>query len=653
MIRYADIALNIPLAEPSLTYQIPESMKSLDIGMRVEVDLRNRKEEGVVLSIHSLMPNYPLKTILKQVDKLPILTQEQIQLGHWMSEFYLASLGESLYKMIPSGRRLKKKLQLDVNVEASLLKLNEEQSIAYKNIRMDFGKESTHLLFGITGSGKTEVYIHLLNDLMRQTDKSAILLVPEISLTVQTLKRLVLIFGSKLAILHSALKTSFKFSEYNKILTGEKRIVVGTRSAIFAPVKNLGLIIIDEEHDPAYKEHSNPRYLTRHIAMQRCKTNQAVLVLGSATPSLEVYFQAIKNNIGFQELTKKAKTQELSKVTLYEKKNNSDIIGDELLFQIKKRLERNEQVILLLNRRGHSPMIYSREDKKFIECPNCTSNLCYHKSNKAICHLCGYAEGFVKLEKRINKKLELLGAGTQKLEEHLLEKFPKARIERLDQDVSKNKETLTNVIQRLLNQEIDILTGTQMIAKGLDASHVTLVGVLNANNGLGIPDFRANERVYSLLTQVAGRAGRAELKGEVLIETTNKNHPVIQMSTEQNYKNFFEVEVLIRHAMFYPPFSRIIRLVTRSKSEPKSLESIELIMDILKKNVIDITDGKTQILGPSACFFYKMDSNFRNHIIIKTSVLSKIRELIQKKVQICKLPSTVYLEIDIDPVDLL
>ncbi|MCB1178641.1 MAG: primosomal protein N', partial [Leptospiraceae bacterium] len=422
----------------------------------------------------------------------------------------------------------------------------------------------------------------------------------------------------------------------------------------FAPVKNLGLIILDEEHDGSYKEHSSPRYHARQVAMQRSKVNSSPLVLGSATPSIEAYYYAKNGFIDLNPLRKRAGSGSLSKVKIFQNKDDSRVIGSDLLFAIKKRIERKEQVVILLNRRGYSPFIFNKEEKEFIECKNCSTNLCYHKSGKAICHICGYAERFENIKRKLGEKnVELIGSGTQKLEEFLLEKFPGARIERLDQDATKNKGIVAEVITRLINEDLDILTGTQMIAKGLDASKVTLVGVINASTGLGLPDFRASERVFSLLTQVAGRAGRASLEGEVIIETNYAEHPVIRLAKDQDYEKFFNGEIEIRKSLYYPPFSRLIRIVTRSKSEEKSRETIQGIYEILYSKIKDFNDKGTYLLGPVDCPFYKVESNFRNHMLIKTNKQKELKEMVQSSIGEFKIPFGVYVEIDIDPVDLV
>lgn len=651
MIQYAEVVLNIPFPESnSLTYEINPN-QSVSVGKRVEVQIQNKKEIGVVVEIHSLIPNYKTKEILRVIDKEPVINAEQLELAKWMSEFYLASLGECLFKMLPQGKR---NISIDISqveVERNLLELNEEQNLAYTKIKNDFGKEAIHLLYGITGSGKTEVYIHLINELLNHSDSSALFLVPEISLTVQTLKRLQEIFGNSLALLHSAMKISEKFRNYLDILKGKKRIIIGTRSAIFAPAKNLGLIILDEEHDTSYKEHSAPRYHARQIAMQRAKTNQAVVVLGSATPSIETYYYSLKNKIVYHKLSKRAKSSSLPKINLQVKSNDKEIISDQLLFKIKQKLDKKEQVVLLLNRRGYSPLIYSKVEEKVLECPNCTTHLCYHNKGKAVCHLCGYSIPFSEL-KKMHPEIELMGTGTQKLEEYILEKFPTVKLERLDQDSTKNKQVVTEVIQKLIKGQIDILTGTQMIAKGLDASKVSLVGVVDASIGLGLPDFRAGERVYSLLTQVAGRAGRAEIEGEVLIETNSVNHPIIQLAKNQNYEEFFNSEILYRKDAYFPPFCRLVRLVLRSKNEEKLQTFSVEFKKYLDKELDKYTFQKLVILGPTEAPFYKIDSNFRIHLIIKTLELTQLREVI-KELKKFKFHKSIYLEIDIDPIDLV
>ena len=648
MISYAEVCLNVPIFEnDTFTYQI---IKPVQIGMRVLVEFNSRVEEGIVLKIHFNEPNYKTKEIKKVIDSFPIVTPKQIELAYFMKDFYLGALGECLHKMFPSGKLLKKKKEKKIEEKRDLYKLNLEQETAYNNIKKDFGTYSNHLLFGITGSGKTEVYIHLIHYLISTTKKNVLFLVPEIGLTFHTIKKLNEVFPNDVTILNSSMKISEKFYSYVQILENKKRILIGTRSAIFSPLSNIGLIIIDEEHDSSYKENSTPRYHSRQIAMKICKDSNAILLLGSATPSLEVFYHSLNGKIKIHYLKKRAVSKTLPQIHIEEKfyaKNNP--IGSKLAFAIKQTLEKKEQVILFLNRRGYSPLLYNREEKENISCPNCTFSLCYHSSNKAICHLCGYNTDFETVNAYYNYKVELMGFGTQKIEEFILNEYPDAIIERLDQDAAKNKNRMSEVLSRLYDGKIDILIGTQMISKGLDSSKVSLVGVLNANIGLGLPDFRASERVFSLLTQVSGRAGRSGLKSDVIIQTPDKENPVLQLAAYQDYEKFFNYELHYRKSLHLPPFSRIVRFVSRSKKEELSED---VIMDV-HKVLVEKNKDKNEILGPAPCPFYKIDNNYRNHIVIKTNSLNYWKEIIREFIIPLKIHSKAYLEIDFDPMDLL
>lgn len=396
MIYYAEVAFDLPVEEDTFTYEVPPNTQ---VGVRVLAKLRNKEEEGIIISIHQNEPNYKVLPVDKVIDKTPIVLREQIDLAYWMKDQYIASLGECIYKMIPAGRRQVKLEAFPSDSEGKPVKLNEEQEVAYQNILSTFGRTAVHLLFGITGSGKTEIYIHLIQKALETPNRSVILLVPEISLTFHIIRKLELIFPGHLAVLHSALKISEKFKAYNELLSGKKRVAVGTRSAVFAPVSNLGLVIIDEDHDSSFKEHSSPRYHARQVAMQRCKTNNAVLVMGTATPSLEIYHLAKEGKIHLHTLTKRPEGVVPPTVRIVENQKESNVISSDLSFEIKRRLDKKEQVILLLNRRGYSPLIHSASTSSYVPCPNCTTNLCYHKKGTAICHLCGHTENLDSLEK--------------------------------------------------------------------------------------------------------------------------------------------------------------------------------------------------------------------------------------------------------------
>lgn len=649
MIRYADVVVDIPIEQDSLTYFIPNEFKNLSVGCRVQVEVKSRIEIGIIHRIHENPPNFETKPIKKVIDLEPIITEDQWKIAKWIQETYVSTLGEAVFRMVPHGRTFVKKSD-DFKDELEELKiLNDEQSQAYKKIIQTIGNPTVHLIYGITGSGKTEVYIHTIRYLLENTNKTVIFLVPEISLSYHTINRFNKIFPNQVTLIHSSLKTSQRYRAYQELLKKEKRIVIGTRSAVFSPVRDLGLIIMDEEHDGSYKENSSPRYHAKQVAYHRILESKALLILGSATPSIESFYLAKTGKIHLHILSKRAvENSNLPELRIIQKKESEGPISFELMNEISKQIQNKEQTLILLNRRGYSPLIFDKDNKKFIECPNCSTYLCFHKPNIIQCHICGFKDAFENLKLK-SPHLELIGSGTQKIEEFLLMKFPEARIERLDQDVSRKPEVMSGILKRLYNNELDILTGTQMIAKGLDIPNLTLVGVINANQGLNIPDFRASEKVFSLITQVSGRAGRHGLPGRVVIEAVQINHPVLKKALQQDYIGFYEDEILYRMKLNLPPFTKLLRLVIRSPKEDISRNEIKNIYDIIcEENIKEI-----QILGPSPCPIQKIDKNYRFHILIKTKTHQHTRMLVKKIKSVWNPPKNVYLEVDFDPMDLM
>ena len=589
---YADVLLNLPLKQ-SYTYQVPEEFVSqLKRGMRVEVSFRTRTLPGIVERLHrNPVQVEELLNLSKVLDPEALLNAEQIDLAHWMADYYLCAPGEALFKMFPKGRRFKPSeapKPTSVHIEYAL---NPEQDQIYHKISKQLkSKEKegapSHVLHGITGSGKTEIYIHLIRDALNM-GQSALLLVPEISLTVQLIQRLRRVFGNQLALLHSGLKNSERFQAYIQILGKEKKIAVGTRSAVFAPLEDLALIILDEEHDSSFKEHSTPRYDARQVALKRAENHKALLLLGSATPRLEAVYHARSpsNKVFFyHSLSKRAKGQGLPEVHLTKISSWESIISGILLSELQDNLKKKEQSILLLNRRGYFPQVYSIDSQSVESCPACAVSLNLHRNSQLLCHYCGY-QRFYDGTASDGGPASLLGTGTQKLEDFLLQRFPEARMERLDSDTVSNASVLQDTLMRFLDHEIDILIGTQMIARGLDAPRVSLVGVLQAERGLYLPDFRAAEKTFSLLTQVAGRAGRSEYKGRVIFECFNPQDPVIQTAASQDYESFYQMELPVRRAAFYPPFSRLTRLLCRGKEQEAIHEFMENLTLLLREHL--------------------------------------------------------------------
>ena len=515
------------------------------------------------------------------------------------------------------------RLQVFFNgVEASQpLALNQEQEIAQREILSQIGQEAqTYLLQGVTGSGKTEVYLQVIEGVL-QKGKTAIMLVPEISLTPQVTRRFVSRFGQQVAILHSGLSDGEKYDEWRKIESGQARVVVGARSAIFAPLKNIGVIIIDEEHEATYKQESNPRYHARDVAKLRAQYHKAALVLGSATPSLETRARASRGLYGLLRLTQRANPQ--AHLPQVEVVDFRDYLGQQengnytpvLLEKIRQTLDRKEQVVLLLNRRGYSSFVMCRDCGSVDECPNCDISLTLHMDTRSMqCHYCGFQKAIPRICPSCSSpSIRYYGTGTQRAFEELQDLFPDARILRMDVDTTRKKGSHENLLQAFGQGEADFLLGTQMIAKGLDFPNVTLVGVLNADTALNLPDFRSSERTFQLLTQVAGRAGRAEKPGQVLIQTYNPNHYAIRFAQEQDYEGFYEYEMGIRRSMAYPPYTFTVGLTLSHALEDLTVKKAYEIVGFLRENLSD----KIQILGPTPKPIARTHNLFHYQILLK------------------------------------
>ena len=458
---------------------------------------------------------------------------------------------------------------------------NPAQKKALKRIQegMAAQKFSGILLHGVTGSGKTAVYLAAMRTVL-EAGRSAVLLVPEIGLTPTVAADLHQVFGDEVAILHSALSDQERAEQWHRIKRGEARMVVGTRSAIFAPVSDLSLIIVDEEQDSSYKQEETPRYNARDVAVMRAKMANAVVVLGSATPSLESYYNATKSKYALLQLPDRVEQRPLPEVELIDMKQEFQETGEEqvisrkLAEEIRERLERKEQVMILLNRRGYSPLALCRACGKTLECKNCAIAMTHHKrARKMECHYCGYTAPVP--EKCVHCGSEyvyFLGTGSEKLEELLHGLFPQARIERLDRDTVRGKEDFERALSALDEGELDILVGTQMIAKGHDVHGVTLVGVVGADIALGLPDFRAAERTFQLLTQVAGRAGRGQTPGKVVLQTCFPDHYAVQYAARHDFTGFYEKELRFRSWMHYPPYSALANVLIRSDRLDEALQ---------------------------------------------------------------------------------
>lgn len=544
----------------------------------------------------------------------------------------------------------KYRLSIENKKEYKKVELNDEQKNAVNTVLSDLDKSNTYLLYGVTGSGKTEVYMEIIDAMLLQ-GKTAIVLVPEISLTPQMVERFSSRFKENIAILHSRLNDGEKYDEYRKIARGEVKIVIGARSAIFAPLKNIGVIIVDEEHTTSYKQESTPKYNAIDIAVERAKYHNAQVVLGSATPTLESFAKVIKGIYKLIELKKRANNKALPTVTLVDmnkEKNRNNHFSKTLIQEIQNTLDRKEQVILLLNRRGYSSFVTCSNCGYVSKCPNCDITLTYHKtSDMERCHYCGYATKRKEVCPECHEKaIEQLGYGTEKIEEELKSLF-NARVIRMDLDTTGTKGAHEKIISAFRNQEYDILLGTQMIAKGLDFANVTLVGVINADTSLMIPNFRSSEYTFDLLSQVSGRSGRGEKKGTVIIQTFNQDHYAIKLAKTHDYMAFFREEMKIRKTLQYPPYCFLVSIKVISKDYNLAQTESNLIAKRLRENLLNST-----VLGPSIGSTFKINNTYRFGIIIKYKKEDNLYPFLEKMLDYYKINDKIRLDIDFNPITL-
>jgi primosomal protein N' (replication factor Y) len=537
---------------------------------------------------------------------------------------------------------------------------NTAQQAALNRIReyVETRKFSGMLLHGVTGSGKTAVYLAGMRAVL-EAGRSAILLVPEIGLTPAVAADLHQIFGEEVAILHSALSDKERAQQWHRIKSGEARMVVGTRSAVFAPVPDLALIIVDEEHDSSYKQEETPRYHARDIAVVRAKMANAAVVLGSATPSLESYFNAKKNKYALVELPDRVEQRPLPEVEIidmrqeFQETGHEQVISRKLAAEIKERLERKEQVMVLLNRRGYTPVVLCRTCGKKLECQNCAIALTHHKrEHKMICHYCGYTAPVPKACVHCGSEyVYFLGTGSEKLEELLHGMFPQARVARLDRDTVRGHEDFERILNALNEGELDVLVGTQMIAKGHDIHGVTLVGVVGADSALGMPDFRAAERTFQLLTQVAGRAGRGQSPGKVILQTYFKDHYAVQYAAQHDFAGFYDKELRFRSWMHYPPYSALANVLIRSNKLDEAL----LWSGTLGKWFERTRHEGVRVLGPAAAPIMRLKRDYRYHFVLKSPSREKLNATLRAMLAYAvaqKIPRTQVI-VDVDAIWLM
>ena len=493
----------------------------------------------------------------------------------------------------------------------------EQENIIREYINSD---DKMFLLKGVTGSGKTEVYMKLVERVLLE-EKSAIILVPEIALTPQMIERFKGRFGVNVALFHSKLSDGERFDEWFRVKEGKAKVIVGARSAIFLPAKNLGLIIIDEEHENTYKSEQNPKYQTKEVAEYLSELKGCKVILGSATPSIETYYRALTGKMKLLELNSRVDNKPMPPMKVIDMRNelkggNKSLFSRELFIAIQERLKRKEQIILFLNRRGFSTFVSCRSCGYVFKCDECDISMTYHKNGLLICHYCGKTKREPReCPKCHSKYVKFFGAGTQRVEEEVKKYFNNVRILRMDVDTTRDKHSYERIYNTFKNGEADILIGTQMVSKGLDFKNVTLVGILAADMSINIPDYRAAERTFQIITQVAGRAGRGDKQGEVLIQTYTPQHYSLQYAVNYDYEGFYEKEFTVRAMMKYPPFGKLLLINGTSKKEEllkNFMHKITMMIKPLVESCLDI-----EILGPIPCMISKVKENYRWQIVIK------------------------------------
>ncbi len=660
---YAEVIVNVSHRRVDRTfhYRIPAELQNeVRPGKKVQVSFGNRKVEGIVIKLTDTAPQMDLKPV-EQVLDLPALPADLLALARWMADTYVCSYIDALNTVFPTKvlKRKRRKKKEKIFLPAPPPQLTQAQQTALQSVvhALQKDEQTVILLHGVTGSGKTEVYLQAIQAAV-DAGGQAIMLVPEIALTPQMETRVVTRFGGRVAVLHSRLSDGERSEAWRRMRDGEADIALGARSAVFAPFNRIGLIILDEEHEFSYKQEDNPKYHTRGVAIQRARDHGAVVLLGSATPSVESYYHAQQKHYALLTLPQRIEQRLLPEIAVVDmreelKRKNRTVFSTALREAIAERLRRGQQSIILINRRGFSTFVLCRDCGLVLRCPHCSVSLTYHATDHTLrCHYCLYRCPAPDVCPACQSRhIRYFGAGTQKVEEELGKSFPAARILRMDTDTTSRKNSHQEILGKFERGEADILLGTQMIAKGLDYPNVTLVGIISADMALNLPDFRAGERTFQLLTQAAGRAGRGEVPGLVIIQTYNPDNYSIQAVKEQNYADFYRQEIAVRHELRYPPFHHLIKIVVSGEDEREVIQRMQNIMERAKQNA---EKGliSLELLGPAPAPLGRIKSLFRWQLFLKGPDRKLLHTVLTDTIDESAFGSGG-LSIDVDPISML
>ena len=649
---FAEVVFDLPVSGP-FTYRVPDGM-SLVVGQRVSAPLGRRKLVGVATGFRSEPPAgiTQIREILKPLESVALLTPALMTLGRWIAGTYLCSPGEAYAAMLPGGRRESvSDVGLgEVDDPAGSHVLSAEQEKALQAI-LGSSTPSIHYLHGVTGSGKTEIYLRAARETLA-AGGGVICLVPEIALTHQTVERFAAALGREaVAVLHSRLTPSQRLKEWVRLLEGRASVAVGARSAIFAPVRSLGLILVDEEHDGAYKSSSVPRYHARQVAMARARAEGCRLIFGSATPSVEAYHFMRTGLIQRHALLGRPAGGALPAVRIVDMRRETGPLSTALVDAVRAVHAARRQSILFLNHRGFSYFFHCRSCDYEMRCRNCSVSMTYHKGrSEMVCHYCGWkARPLESCPRCGSLDVGYSGYGTEMVEEEIRRRLPDLVIRRLDADAVRRKGQMESTLREFRAGGIDVLLGTQMVAKGLDFPGVKLVGIVLADVGLQFPDFRAAERTFSLIVQVAGRAGRVKPDGEVIVQTFRPDHDAVRLAVAGDLESFYVSELDLRRELKFPPFRRLVRLVFRGKDRP----AVEGVARSVAARLLTELGPAGEVLGPAECPLAVVNRQHRQHIIVRTVHLRPALDAVRRALAATVTTRGVRVDVDADPVDLL
>ena len=675
MPRYLEVAFNLPLRQHFTYLDLADA--ATELGVRVVAPFGRRRVTGFVVGVSlRAPPDVELRAIGRRVDAQPVFDAALLELARWVADTYLCSLGEALAAMIPGGRRETLSDDFDLDPErwrTYELTAEQRRAVAALTAHLDAAAPGSDApaapeqppaaararrfyLRGVTGSGKTAVFLEAARRTVA-AGRGVIYLVPEISLTHQVVDQFGDVFGPRVAVIHSALTPSQRLQQWSRIRSGAACVVIGARSAVFAPLRDLGMIVLDEEHESSYKSSATPRYHARQVAMHRCRQEGATLVMGSATPSLEALHNMAGGRLRRLDLTQRPGRGRMPAIDVVEMKGRQGPLSARLVEEIRAATAARRQSILFLNRRGFAYFFHCRSCGFEMRCVRCSVNLTYHKATRVmLCHYCGYRAAPMRLCPECSSlDVGYSGYGTQRVEEELAAALPGLRVRRLDTDAARNRRELRTVLEQFREGAVDVLVGTQMVAKGLDFPAVRLVGIINADTGLHVPDFRAAERTFNLIVQVSGRAGRALPDGRVLVQTCLPDQDAIRLAVEGRAEEFYRREIELRRELRFPPFARLIRIVIRSRNRNRAHAAAGNFAEQLRRNrrppPAAQTDG--ELLGPVECAIERIAGSYRYHVLLRHPTLGPLHAWVQRTCRAFQVPAGVHLEVDVDPTSVL